>query len=110
MSKTLEIESPCCASIRECNIRHKIIYSISQRKIIKRINAIRCNRYLPRRYTLKLDNIKENDLIIAEIYESNRGRLYIKIEYRPHNMNTEDAEKIIMEYFNPPEEIAEVVE
>ena len=108
MSKTLEIEAPCCASVRECNVRYKIVYSISQREILQTINAVRCYRGYQKRYILKLTDA--DDIIVAEIYRSNRGRLYIKIEYRPHNMNTEDAEKIIMEYFNPPEEIAEVVE
>ena len=105
MGKTLEIEAPCCASVRECNVRYKIVYSISQREILQTINAVRCYRGYQKRYILKLDNAKKDDIIIAEIYRSNRGRRYIYIEYKPQFMSVEDAERIIREYFNPPEEI-----
>ena len=105
MSKTLEIESPCCASVRECWVRYKIVYSISQRKILQTINAVRCYRGYQKRYILELTDIEKDDMIIAEIYRSNRGRRYIYIEYKPQFMSVEHAERIIREYFNPPEEI-----
>jgi len=104
MSK-IEIEAPCCASRRECNVRYKIVYSISQREILQIINAVKCYRGYQKRYILKLDDAKKDDIIIAEIYRSNRGRRYIYIEYKPQFMSVEHAERIIREYFNPPEEV-----
>jgi hypothetical protein len=97
MSETkqiLELEAPGCASIRQCNARFIVIVGIrnkSNPKVLRTINAVRDYRGERRRVKIYLSS----DVVVAEHYKSNRGKVYISIIWRPENLSIEEAKSLV---------------
>ncbi len=89
-TNVLEIEAPCCASIRECSVRYLAIIGIRNRekpRVLRIINAVRCHRG----YEKKVKVYLSNDIVVVSHYMSNRGRLYINIIWKPESVSEEEA-------------------
>jgi hypothetical protein len=85
---TIEIEAPCCWSIRSCNSYELLIIGIrGNPRILRRIGAIRCNRG----YKKKVKVYLSNDIVLTRHYVSNRGKHYIKILWKPETLDEEQA-------------------
>jgi len=87
----LIIDAPCCNSVRTCNATKIYIVEASEKpKILYVISAVRCNRGIRKRYSIKLDNI-----IVAHYYVSSRGNQYITILWKPGHVDDQRAEQMV---------------
>jgi len=78
------MEKPCCYSERECAVRYHAVVSIKTRRVLRYVNAVRCER-LPQRPKYKF--YPTNDVVLVEHYRSNRGKVSIKILWKPENIS-----------------------
>jgi hypothetical protein len=86
--QVLEIEAPCCWSVRSCSSYQLVIIGIRGKpKVLRRIGAIRCNRG----YKKKVKVYISKEIIVARHYVSNRGKHYIKILWKPETLDEEYA-------------------
>jgi hypothetical protein len=97
MSQTLiEIDAPCCYSVRECSVRKLIIVGFRNKlKILKTIEAVRCARGI----TKKVKFYPANDVILVHYYVSNRGVHHIRILWKPESLTEEQATEIVRKAF-----------
>jgi len=95
------VEAPCCASIRECNVR--ALYVIGTRgrgRILRTINAVRCYRGESK----KVKIYPSNDIIVVEYYVTTRGNPKITVVWKPENMSMEDALRVAKRVLGVEEE------
>ena len=92
---TMQIEVPCCNSIRTCKATAIYIQDITNNEIIDKIDAIRCYKlgYTPE-ITIEFNPHKH---IVYYLYISNRGNPYIKFYHIPTSMTEQQARKIVLE-------------
>ena len=87
----LLVDAPCCDSARTCGVTKVYVIEIGNKpKILYTINAVRCNRGIRRRYSIKLGNI-----VVAYYYVSNRGNHYITVLWKPENIDDKTAEQMV---------------
>ena len=90
VTNILEVEAPCCASIRECSVRYIAVIGIRDKnhpRILRTISSVRCHRG----YEKKVKIYLSNDIIVVSHYVSNRGRLYINVIWKPSDVSDEEA-------------------
>jgi hypothetical protein len=86
--QVLEIEAPCCWSVRSCNSYELLIIGIrGNPRILRRIGAVRCSRG----YKKKIKVYLSKDIIVVRHYISNRGKHYVKILWKPETLDEEQA-------------------
>jgi hypothetical protein len=115
IEKYVEFEAPCCHSVRTCYDTSHYIISLRTAKVLRRIPAVRCYKGLTRKYKF----YPSGEVILVYHYVSNRGVNYIKILWKPENidvnkavdaarkaLNLDIASKIVIE----GEEVREIVE
>lgn len=87
--KPAVIESPDCVSVRECNARMRVIFSLENDnlKIAKILRAVRRNRGEPPERAIVLPH-----QIAIEFYVSNRGVAYVNFLYLPPELKGKESE------------------
>jgi len=98
VQNVLVLDAPCCASVRECNIKYIAIIGIRNKddpRVLRTINAVRCHRG----YRKKAKIYLSDDIIIVHHYVSNRGRVYISVMWKPDNITDEEAIKLASKAF-----------
>jgi len=92
--KVIEIEKPCCYSARECSVKYHAVIDIERKHVLRYIEAVRCNR-LPVRPKYKF--YPANNVMIVEHYRSNRGKVYLRIIWKPEGVSELEAIRISCE-------------
>jgi hypothetical protein len=101
VEKIIEIETPCCSSIRSCN--QKVLYIIGFRnprnpKVLKRIEAIRCYKEGEKKYRI----ILTNDILV--VYA--KSTLTYIVLYKPDGVDEETARTLVIRaLFDNPDEV-----
>jgi hypothetical protein len=87
----IELDAPCCSSIRECSVRSLVVIGFRGKpKILREIRAVRCSRGI----TKKVKFYPSSDVILASYYVSNRGVHHINILWKPENIPNQQAIEI----------------
>jgi hypothetical protein len=88
----IELDAPCCYSVRECSVRKLYVVGFRDKpKILRTIDAVRCARGI----TKKVKFYPSNDVILASYYVSNRGVHHINILWKPENIPNQQATEIV---------------
>jgi len=90
MSGYIEFEAPCCYSIRTCKDTAHYIISLTSKRILKTIPAVRCSRGIVKRYKFYPDNT----VALIEHYVSTRGVHHIRILWKPESKSREEVIEI----------------
>jgi len=89
MSKIVEVEIPCCDSVKSCNQRALYIIGIRNRnpRILRKVTAIRCYREGVRKTKITLTD----DILV--VYE--RSTLAYTV-YKPNSIDEETARTLVI--------------
>ena len=94
MAQELEFPRPCCSSVRTCIDTFDAIISLRNRKLLRRIDAVRCNRIgIVPKYRFS----PSPDVALISFYRSSRGNIHIRILWKPNGISEEEVRKIALE-------------
>jgi hypothetical protein len=79
---------------------------LSRQKILKRIDAVRCYRGYSRRYRLYVNS----DIIVVEHYVSNRGVNYLRVLWKPEDVDEGKAIEVARRALGLLREVKLIVE
>jgi hypothetical protein len=87
----IELDAPCCSSIRECSVRKLYVVGFRDKpKVLRTISAVRCARGI----TKKIKFYPSNNVILVSYYISNRGVHHVNILWKPENISNQQAIEI----------------
>jgi len=84
----IEFEAPCCYSVRECTVRALYIISLTSKKVLREIEAVRCARG----YQKKFKFYPADNVVLVHYYRSNRGNVSINVIWMPEGVPKEQVE------------------
>ena len=93
--ETMKLKTPCCDSIRSCNVKALYIRDIITMQVVRRIGAVRCYRlgYTPE-VEIEFDPQRH---LIYYFYVSNRGNPWITFRHIPPGLTEAEARKLVLE-------------
>ena len=102
----VEFEAPCCNSVRTCRDTAHYVISLKSRRILKRIDAVRCYRGYSVKYRLYVNS----DVIVVFHYVSNRGVNYLRALWKPEGVDESRAVEVARRALGLLREVKLIVE
>jgi hypothetical protein len=86
----LEFNAPCCTSARTCRHTAHYIISLTNARILRKINAVRCYQGIEEKYKF----YPSDDVILVHYYCSTRGVNYLQVLWKPQSIDVNRAVEV----------------